>query len=84
MLRHWPKISESSHFSGRRTRAALDDPEDFNPAHLMRGLHLLPKCEGKREWRRTQDYWAEKRFPAIDLDDPAFVYEVRCRARPRT
>jgi len=75
MLRHWPKISESSHFSGRRTRAALDDPEDFNPGYLTRGLRLLPRRGDKREWRHTQDYWAEKdEFPAIDLDDPAFVY----------
>ena len=51
------------------------DPEDFNPGYLTRGLHLLPRRGDKREWRHTQDYWAEKdEFPAIDLDDPAFVY----------
>jgi cation diffusion facilitator CzcD-associated flavoprotein CzcO len=52
------------------------DPENFNPGYLMRGLHLLPKRGDKPEWQHTQDYWSEKDdFPAIDLDDPAFVYE---------
>ncbi len=51
------------------------DPEDFNPGYLTRGTHLLPKRGDKREWQHTQDYWREKdEFPAIDLDDPAFVY----------
>jgi cation diffusion facilitator CzcD-associated flavoprotein CzcO len=51
------------------------DPENFNPGYIMRGMHLLPKCGNKPEWQHTQDYWAEKdEFPAIDLDDPAFVY----------
>jgi hypothetical protein len=28
------------------------------------------------EWQHSQDYWAEKdEFPAIDLDDLAFVYD---------
>jgi cation diffusion facilitator CzcD-associated flavoprotein CzcO len=52
------------------------DPEDFNPGYIMRGMHLLPKRGNKREWQHTQDHWAEKdELPAIDLDDPAFVYE---------
>jgi cation diffusion facilitator CzcD-associated flavoprotein CzcO len=52
------------------------DPENFNPGYLMRGLHLLPKRGDKPEWQHTQDYWTEKdAFPAIDLDDAAFVYE---------
>ena len=51
------------------------DPENFNPGYLMRGMDLLPKCGDKPEWQHTQDYWAEKDiFPAIDLDDPVFVY----------
>jgi cation diffusion facilitator CzcD-associated flavoprotein CzcO len=51
------------------------DPENFNPGYLMRGIHLLPKRGDKPEWQHTQDYWSEKdAFPAIDLDDPAFVY----------
>ena len=51
------------------------DPDDFNPGYLMRGMHLLPKRGNKREWQHTQDHWAEKdELPAIDLDDPAFVY----------
>ena len=51
------------------------DPEDFNPGYLMRGMHLLPKRGDKPEWMHNQDYWAEKdEFPAIDLNDAAFVY----------
>ncbi|HKX17493.1 MAG TPA: NAD(P)/FAD-dependent oxidoreductase [bacterium] len=51
------------------------DAEDFNPGYMMRGMHLLPKRGDKPEWQHTQDYWAEKdAFPAIDLDDAAFVY----------
>jgi cation diffusion facilitator CzcD-associated flavoprotein CzcO len=52
------------------------DPENFNPGYLMRDMHLLPKRGDKPEWQHSQDYWAEKdQFPAIDLDDAAFVYE---------
>jgi cation diffusion facilitator CzcD-associated flavoprotein CzcO len=51
------------------------DPENFNPGYMMRGMHLLPKRGSKPEWQHTQDYWAEKdEFPAIKLDDPAFIY----------
>jgi cation diffusion facilitator CzcD-associated flavoprotein CzcO len=51
------------------------DPENFNPNYLMRDIHLLPKRGDKPEWQHSQDYWAEKdQFPAIDLDDKAFVY----------
>jgi cation diffusion facilitator CzcD-associated flavoprotein CzcO len=51
------------------------DPENFNPNYLMRDLHLLPKRGDKPEWQHSQDYWSEKdQFPAIDLDDAAFVY----------
>jgi cation diffusion facilitator CzcD-associated flavoprotein CzcO len=51
------------------------DPENFNPNYLMRDMHLLPKRGDKMEWQHTQDYWAEKdQFPAIDLDDKAFIY----------
>jgi len=52
------------------------DPENFNPGYLMRDMHLLPKRGDKPEWQHSQDYWAEKdEFAAIDLDDPAFVYD---------
>jgi cation diffusion facilitator CzcD-associated flavoprotein CzcO len=52
------------------------DDENFNPGYLMRGLHLLPKRGDKPEWAHTQDYWNEKdQFPAIDLDDAAFLYK---------
>lgn len=51
------------------------DPENFNPGYIMRGMHLLPKRGDKPEWQHNQDYWAEKdEFPAINLDDAAFVY----------
>jgi len=51
------------------------DPENFNPGYVLRGMHLLPKRGDKPEWEHTQDYWAEKdAFPAIDLEDAAFVY----------
>jgi cation diffusion facilitator CzcD-associated flavoprotein CzcO len=52
------------------------DPENFNPGYIMRSMHLLPKRGDKPEWQHTQDYWNEKdEFPAIDLDDGAFVYQ---------
>jgi cation diffusion facilitator CzcD-associated flavoprotein CzcO len=52
------------------------DPENFNPGYLMRDMHLLPRRGDKPEWQHSQDYWAEKdQFPAIDLDDAAFVYD---------
>jgi hypothetical protein len=51
------------------------DPDSFNPGYMTRGMHLLPRRGAKPEWSHTQDYWAEKdEFPAIDLDDAAFVY----------
>ena len=53
------------------------DTEDFNPGYMLRGLHLLPKRGDKPEWQHTQDYWREKdTVPAINLDDPVFVYET--------
>ncbi|WJR78839.1 NAD(P)/FAD-dependent oxidoreductase [Bradyrhizobium sp. NP1] len=51
------------------------DPDNFNPNYLMREMHRLPRRGDKAEWQHTQDYWAEKdEFPAIDLNDKAFVY----------
>ena len=50
-------------------------PEDFSPNYIRRALHLLPKTGDVPEWQHTQDYWQDKDvFPAIDLDDPVFVY----------
>ena len=59
------------------------DEENFNPGYLTRSMHLLPKRGDKPEWQHTQDYWNEKdEFPAIDLDDAAFVYGIdSCRQR---
>ncbi len=51
------------------------DSDNFNPGYMMRGMHLLPRRGDKPEWMHNQDYWSEKdEFPAIDLDDAAFVY----------
>jgi cation diffusion facilitator CzcD-associated flavoprotein CzcO len=51
------------------------DEENFNPGYLLRGMHLMPKAGPAPDWQHSQDYWADKDvFPAIDLDDPAFVY----------
>jgi cation diffusion facilitator CzcD-associated flavoprotein CzcO len=51
------------------------DTKNFNPGYVLRGMHLLPKRGDKPEWQHSQDYWREKdEFPAIDLEDPAFVY----------
>ena len=51
------------------------DPGNFNPNYLMRDMHRLPRRGDKAEWQHSQDYWTEQReFPAIDLDDKAFVY----------
>jgi cation diffusion facilitator CzcD-associated flavoprotein CzcO len=51
------------------------DPENFNPGYMTRNMHLLPRRGDKPEWQHSQDYWTEKdQFPAIDLDDKAFVY----------
>ena len=51
------------------------DAENFNPGYMMRNMHVLPKRGDKPEWQHSQDYWTEKdQFPAIDLDDKAFVY----------
>ena len=51
------------------------DEENFNPNYLKRANAILPKRGDKREWQHTQDYWREKdEFPAIDLEDEAFVY----------
>src|ERR1700686_4732150 len=52
------------------------DPDNFNPGYMMRNMHLLPRRGDKPEWQHSQDYWGEKdEFPAIDLDDAAFVYD---------
>ena len=63
--------------AGRQHAAApWIDPENFNPGYIIRGVHLLPKRGDKPEWQHSQDYWNEKdEFPAIDLDDQAFVYD---------
>ncbi len=51
------------------------DPENFNPGYLMRKMELMPRRGTKPEWQHTQDYWAERKtIPAIDLNDPVFVY----------
>ncbi len=45
------------------------ESENFNPGYIMRGIHLLPKCGDKIEWRHTHDYWEDKHtIPHADLD----------------
>ena len=47
-----------------------------------RSYICCPKRGDKPEWQHTQDYWSEKdAFPAIDLDDAAFVYGGRVDAK---
>jgi cation diffusion facilitator CzcD-associated flavoprotein CzcO len=51
------------------------DPANFNPGYMARGMHLLPRSGDKPEWAHSHDYWSDKDvFPAIDLNDPVFVY----------
>jgi cation diffusion facilitator CzcD-associated flavoprotein CzcO len=58
------------------------DPENFNPGYLMRRMDLMPRRGDLPEWQHNQDYWAEKdAFPAIDLNEPAFVYDGPAAAR---
>lgn len=64
---------------GMELRPWIDD-EVFNPGYLMRGLHLLPRSGASREWAHSQDYWWEKDvLPAVNLDDPVFVYRGAIR-----
>ncbi len=50
-------------------------PDNFNPGYVNRGIHLLPKCGSKTEWRHTHDYWEDNHtIPAADLDDGNLVY----------
>ena len=51
------------------------DPANFNPGYINRGIHLLPKCGDKVEWRHTHDYWEDAHtIPIADLDDGTLVY----------
>ncbi len=46
------------------------DPENFDPGHLERAPHLLPKQGDREPWRHPHDYWTERdALPAADLDD---------------
>jgi cation diffusion facilitator CzcD-associated flavoprotein CzcO len=57
-------------------RLPFVDPENFNPGYLLREQHVLPRRGDKPEWQHLHDYWLEKdQLPAIDLTDPAFVYD---------
>jgi cation diffusion facilitator CzcD-associated flavoprotein CzcO len=57
-------------------RLPFVDPENFNPGYLLREQHILPRRGDKPEWQHLHDYWLEKdQLPAIDLTDPAFVYD---------
>lgn len=50
-------------------------PENFNPGYISRGLHLLPRCGDKPEWRHAHDYWEDKStIPNANLEDGTLVY----------
>ncbi len=50
-------------------------PDNFNPGYINRGIHLLPKCGSKTEWRHTHDYWEDAHtIPQADLDDGCLQY----------
>ncbi len=50
-------------------------PDNFNPGYINRGIHLLPKCGTKTEWRHSHDYWEDNHtIPKADLDDGTLVY----------
>lgn len=51
------------------------DESEFNPGYWMRSRHLFPKRGNSGDWKHTQDYWQERvEMPAIDLDNPNFIY----------
>jgi cation diffusion facilitator CzcD-associated flavoprotein CzcO len=52
------------------------DEGNFNPAYLLRSMHLLPRKLNKPEWSHTQDYWGERTaLPAANLDDGCLRFE---------
>ncbi len=52
------------------------DESNFNPAYLMRSMHLMPKKLNKPEWSHTQDYWNERSMlPTANLDDGCLRFE---------
>ena len=56
--------------------AAVDRPGELQP-RLPHARHAPAAASSGDEarWQHSQDYWSEKdELPAIDLDDPAFVY----------
>jgi cation diffusion facilitator CzcD-associated flavoprotein CzcO len=60
----------------RHAAAVVDGSAQFNPNYLMRSMHLLPQRGDSPEWQHTPDYWRKQQeIPAIDLEDPVFVYE---------
>ncbi len=85
LLKHMDSTRQAHRVDGRATagrkrtieaRQLRIDPESFSPG-LPDARHASPAQRGvTTEWQRTpEDYWNEKdEFPAIDLDDPVFVY----------
>lgn len=52
------------------------ESENFNLGYIMRGIHLLPKCGDKIEWRHTHDYWEDKHsIPQADLEDGTLQFK---------
>jgi hypothetical protein len=59
------------------------DPENFNPGHVMRGMHLLPKRATSPSGSTSRATGARRiQLPAVDLDDAAFVYEWEAAPSP--
>jgi cation diffusion facilitator CzcD-associated flavoprotein CzcO len=51
-------------------------PDNFNPGYINRGVHLLPRCGNKTEWRHTHDYWEDNHtMPMADLDDGTLRFQ---------
>ena len=49
--------------------------DQFNPAYMQRGLHLMPRAGDREPWRYSMDYYTEKdELPAVDLTESALVY----------
>lgn len=51
--------------------------ENFNANYIKRSLHLLPRSTSSPLWQHSQLYSHDKdAFPAIDLNDAEFVYDL--------
>lgn len=57
------------------------DRNKFSPAYWMRGLPILPRTGNKPQWRFSNDIYLDfEEIPAIDLEDPEFVFTKQSEA----